>query len=133
MADSALTMPGSELNVYSIMQSSTGPGLLKIVPKSSYGQSRPVIIGFNVSSPNSGVLIVGKGLHCEDGEAKLRPAIMGLMRKYQLAAEFDPSNSGVIVVELNGLTPIRHRQHLNISHRHSSGRHGRRRASNIGA
>ncbi|KAK0215971.1 hypothetical protein EDD85DRAFT_798511 [Armillaria nabsnona] len=52
-------------------------------------------------------LIVGKGSHSEGGEAKL-------------VAEFDTSNSGVLVIELDGLTPIRHR---NISHRHSSGRH----------
>ncbi|KAK0215944.1 hypothetical protein EDD85DRAFT_996096 [Armillaria nabsnona] len=76
-------------------------------------------------------LIVGKGLHCESGEAKLGPAISGLMRKYQLPAEFDPLNSGVLVVGLNGDTPIRHRQHLNISHRRS--RRHRRRAGNIGA
>ncbi|PBK87749.1 Smr-domain-containing protein [Armillaria gallica] len=75
-------------------------------------------------------LIVGKGSHSEGGEAKVRPAIEDLMRKYRLVAEFDSSNSGVLVVELNGLTPIRHR---NISHRHSSGRHGGRRAINIGA
>ncbi|KAK0430775.1 Smr-domain-containing protein [Armillaria borealis] len=73
-------------------------------------------------------IIVGKGLHSERGEARLGPAIKGLMRRYQLVAEFDPSNSGVLVVKLNGLTPIRHRRHHNISHRH-----GRRRASNIGA
>ncbi|KAK0215949.1 hypothetical protein EDD85DRAFT_782333, partial [Armillaria nabsnona] len=76
-------------------------------------------------------LIVGKGLHCEGGEAKLGPAIKGLMRKYQLPAEFDPLNSGVLVVGLNGDTPIRHRQHLNISHRRS--RRHRRRAGNIRA
>ncbi|SJL10240.1 uncharacterized protein ARMOST_13624 [Armillaria ostoyae] len=76
-------------------------------------------------------LIVGKGSHSEGGEAKLRPAIMKLMRKYQLAAEFDLSNSGVLVVELNGLTPIRHRRHLNISHRHS--RRHKRRAGNMEA
>ncbi|PBK81208.1 DUF1771-domain-containing protein [Armillaria gallica] len=75
-------------------------------------------------------LIVGKGLHCESGEAKLGPAIKGLMRKY-LPAEFDPSNSGVLVVGLNGDAPIRHRHHLNISHRRS--RRHRRRAGNIGA
>ncbi|SJL14224.1 uncharacterized protein ARMOST_17680 [Armillaria ostoyae] len=78
-------------------------------------------------------LIVGKGLHSEGGAAKVGPAIQNLMRKYQLVADFDLSNSGVLVVRLNGLTPIRHRQRLNISHRHSSGRHGGRRASNIGA
>ncbi|PBK68339.1 DUF1771-domain-containing protein [Armillaria solidipes] len=77
-------------------------------------------------------LIVGKGLH-SGGAAKVGPAIKNLMRKYHLVAEFDLSNLGVLVVELNGLTPIRHRQRLNISHRHSSGRHGGRRASNIGA
>ncbi|SJL14323.1 uncharacterized protein ARMOST_17779 [Armillaria ostoyae] len=73
--------------------------------------------------------IVGKGLH-SGGAAKVGPAIKELMRKYQLVAELDPSNSGVLVVKLNGLTPIRHRQRL---HRHSSGHHGGRRASNIGA
>ncbi|KAK0215953.1 hypothetical protein EDD85DRAFT_440476 [Armillaria nabsnona] len=76
-------------------------------------------------------LIVGKGIHSEGGEAKLGPAIKGRMRKYQLAAEFDPLNSGVLVVGLNGDTPIRHRQRLNISHRRS--RRHRRRAGNIGA
>ncbi|PBK68358.1 DUF1771-domain-containing protein [Armillaria solidipes] len=77
-------------------------------------------------------LIVGKGSHSEGGEAKLRPAIMKLMRKYVgLVAEFDRSNSGVLVVELNGLTPIRHRRHLNISHRHS--RRHKRRAGNMEA
>jgi len=76
-------------------------------------------------------LIVGKGSHSEGGEAKVRPAIKGLMRKYKLAAEFDPSNSGVLVVELNGRPPVRHRHHLDISHRRSSGRS--RRTGNIGA
>ncbi|KAK0435992.1 hypothetical protein EV421DRAFT_1716245 [Armillaria borealis] len=75
-------------------------------------------------------IIVGKGLHSEGGAAKVRPAIKGLMRKYKLVAEFDPSNSGVLVVELNGCPPIRHHHDLNISDRRSSGR--TRRASNIG-
>ncbi|KAK0477558.1 hypothetical protein IW261DRAFT_265787 [Armillaria novae-zelandiae] len=75
--------------------------------------------------------IVGRGLHSEDGEAKLGPAIKGLMRKYQLGAEFDPSNCGVLVVELNERPPIRHRQHLDNSNRRS--RRHKRRASNIGA
>ncbi|SJL10230.1 uncharacterized protein ARMOST_13614 [Armillaria ostoyae] len=55
-------------------------------------------------------LIVCKGLHSEGGAAKVGPAIKNLMRKYQLVAEFDPSNSGVLVVKLNGLTLTRHRQ-----------------------
>ncbi|KAK0184062.1 hypothetical protein F5146DRAFT_330477 [Armillaria mellea] len=76
-------------------------------------------------------LIVGKGSHSEGGEAILRPAIKGLMHKYQLVAEFDPSNSGVLVVGLNECSPIRHRQHLDNSHRRSHRR--RRRAGNIGA
>ncbi|KAK0480422.1 hypothetical protein EDD18DRAFT_1086021, partial [Armillaria luteobubalina] len=47
-------------------------------------------------------LIVGKGLHAKNGEAKLGPAIIEeLMRKYQLVAELDPSNSGVLIVKLN--------------------------------
>ncbi|PBK87736.1 DUF1771-domain-containing protein [Armillaria gallica] len=48
-------------------------------------------------------LIVGRGSHSEGGVAKIRLAIEELMRKYQLVAELDPSNSGVLVVELNGL------------------------------
>ncbi|KAK0435969.1 hypothetical protein EV421DRAFT_1833461 [Armillaria borealis] len=73
-------------------------------------------------------IIVGKGLHSKDGEAKVRPAIEDRMRKYQLPAEFDPSNSGVLVVKLNGPTPIRHRQHLNISHRDEQATWKHRRA-----
>ncbi|KAK0472439.1 hypothetical protein IW261DRAFT_1424269 [Armillaria novae-zelandiae] len=46
-------------------------------------------------------LIVGKGSHSEGGIAKVRLAIEELMRKYQLVAELDPSNSGVLIVELN--------------------------------
>ncbi|KAK0219034.1 hypothetical protein IW262DRAFT_1073663 [Armillaria fumosa] len=69
-------------------------------------------------------LIVGKGLHSEDGEARVRPAIKSLMCKYQLVAEFDPSNSGVLIVKLNGCLPNRH-------HHRSSGR--KRRANNIRA
>ncbi|PBK98348.1 hypothetical protein ARMGADRAFT_920619, partial [Armillaria gallica] len=66
-----------------------------------------LIVGTCRSSLESEVCIVGKGLH-SGGVAKVGPAIQNLMRKYQLVAEFDPSNSGVRVVELNGLTPIRH-------------------------
>ncbi|SJK97397.1 uncharacterized protein ARMOST_00649 [Armillaria ostoyae] len=47
-------------------------------------------------------LIVGKGLHSKGGAAKIRPAIEEVMRKHQLVAELDPSNSGVLVVEFNG-------------------------------
>ncbi|KAK0212950.1 cytoplasmic protein [Desarmillaria ectypa] len=47
-------------------------------------------------------LIVGKGLHSRGGTAKIRPAIEKLMRKHQLVAELDPSNSGVLVVVFNG-------------------------------
>ncbi|KAJ3529212.1 hypothetical protein NMY22_g9085 [Coprinellus aureogranulatus] len=45
-------------------------------------------------------LIVGKGLHSSSG-AKIKPAIEDLMRKYQLDAEIDPSNAGVLVVRMN--------------------------------
>ncbi|KAK0186907.1 hypothetical protein F5146DRAFT_935134, partial [Armillaria mellea] len=46
-------------------------------------------------------LIVGTGSHSEDGVAKVRPAIEELMRQHRLVTELDPSNSGVLVVELN--------------------------------
>ncbi|PBK85101.1 DUF1771-domain-containing protein [Armillaria gallica] len=45
-------------------------------------------------------LIIGKGSHSEGGEAKVRPAIKGLMCQCSLVAEFDPSNSSVLVVKL---------------------------------
>ncbi|KAG2015503.1 hypothetical protein CC2G_008771 [Coprinopsis cinerea AmutBmut pab1-1] len=45
-------------------------------------------------------LIVGKGLHSSNG-AKIKPAIENLMKKYQLDAELDPNNGGVLVVRLN--------------------------------
>lgn len=46
-------------------------------------------------------LIVGKGLHSKNGAAKLKPAIEELMYKYQLSAELDPNNAGVLVVQLD--------------------------------
>ncbi|KAK0502563.1 hypothetical protein EDD18DRAFT_696484 [Armillaria luteobubalina] len=76
-------------------------------------------------------IIVGKGLHSEGGEARIRPTIKDLMRRYQLVAEFDPSNSGVLVVKVNGSSPIRHQQHLGNPNRRS--RRLRQRASNTGA
>ncbi|TEB38190.1 hypothetical protein FA13DRAFT_729249 [Coprinellus micaceus] len=45
-------------------------------------------------------LIVGKGLHSSSG-AKIKPAIEDLMKKYQLNAEIDPQNAGVLVVRMN--------------------------------
>ncbi|KAK0477560.1 hypothetical protein IW261DRAFT_1485165 [Armillaria novae-zelandiae] len=45
--------------------------------------------------------IVGRGLHSKNGEAKLGPAIKERMGEHQLGAEFDPSNCGVLVVELD--------------------------------
>lgn len=47
-------------------------------------------------------LIVGKGLHSQGGVAKLKPAIEQLVVKYQLAAQLDPHNAGVLIVQLNG-------------------------------
>ncbi|KZT72165.1 cytoplasmic protein [Daedalea quercina L-15889] len=47
-------------------------------------------------------LIVGKGLHSAQGVAKLKPAIGELMQKQGLVAELDPSNSGVLIVNLDG-------------------------------
>ncbi|KAK0477565.1 Smr domain-containing protein [Armillaria novae-zelandiae] len=76
-------------------------------------------------------IIVGKGLHSEGGEARVRPAIKNLMRKYKLVAEFDPSNSGVLIVKLDGSHPNRLHHHFDISHRRSGGR--RRQANNIRA
>ncbi|KAG8808859.1 hypothetical protein FRC17_003740 [Serendipita sp. 399] len=63
-------------------------------------------------------LIVGKGLHSQGHVAKLKPAIEELMVKYQLAAQLDPHNAGVLIVQLNsaergergmGVDEIQHR------------------------
>jgi len=47
-------------------------------------------------------LIVGKGLHSENHVAKIKPAIEELMQKENLTAEIDPSNSGVLIVYVDG-------------------------------
>jgi len=47
-------------------------------------------------------VIVGKGLHSQGHVAKIKPAIEDLMVKYQLGAQLDPQNAGVLIVELNG-------------------------------
>ncbi|KAL0956027.1 hypothetical protein HGRIS_002200 [Hohenbuehelia grisea] len=46
-------------------------------------------------------LIVGKGLHSQGGAAKIKPAIEELMQKHQLTAAMDPTNAGVLIVQLN--------------------------------
>ncbi|KAI0686849.1 hypothetical protein BC835DRAFT_1420114 [Cytidiella melzeri] len=46
-------------------------------------------------------LIVGKGLHSTNGP-KIKPAVEELMVKYQLVAELDPQNAGVLIVSLDG-------------------------------
>ncbi|KZV74401.1 DUF1771-domain-containing protein [Peniophora sp. CONT] len=45
-------------------------------------------------------LIVGKGMHSLGGQAKIKPAIEELMRKYKLVAAVDPDNAGVLIVQL---------------------------------
>ncbi|KAG6820975.1 hypothetical protein H0H93_008604 [Arthromyces matolae] len=46
-------------------------------------------------------LIVGKGLHSKGGAAKIKPAIEELMQKHRLRAELDPTNAGVLIVQIN--------------------------------
>ncbi|KAH9061250.1 hypothetical protein EDB87DRAFT_1610795 [Lactarius vividus] len=46
--------------------------------------------------------IVGKGLHSNAGEAKIRPALEELFTKRGLTHSLDPKNAGVLVVRLNG-------------------------------
>jgi len=45
-------------------------------------------------------LIVGKGLHSQGQVAKIKPAIVSLMQKHQLAADLDPHNAGVLIVQI---------------------------------
>jgi len=45
--------------------------------------------------------IVGKGLHSDAGEAKIRPALEGHFNKQGLKHSLDPENSGVLIVQLD--------------------------------
>ncbi|WVQ74424.1 hypothetical protein IAR50_004025 [Cryptococcus sp. DSM 104548] len=47
-------------------------------------------------------IIVGKGLHSQGGHAKIKPAVESLMQKYNLSAYVDQSNTGVLIVDLEG-------------------------------
>ncbi|KAI0256074.1 hypothetical protein BJV78DRAFT_1168995 [Lactifluus subvellereus] len=45
--------------------------------------------------------IVGKGLHAEDGEPKIRPALVELCKKRGLTYSLDPRNAGVLIVQVD--------------------------------
>lgn len=45
-------------------------------------------------------VIVGKGLHLQNGVAKLKPAVDGMCREAGLSHHLDPKNSGVLVIDL---------------------------------
>ncbi|KAN0133987.1 Smr protein/MutS2 C-terminal, partial [Lactarius tabidus] len=45
--------------------------------------------------------IVGKGLHAEDGVAKIRPALGAFCTKQGLSHSPDPKNNGVLIVRLD--------------------------------
>ncbi|KAL9711821.1 hypothetical protein Ac2012v2_004894 [Leucoagaricus gongylophorus] len=47
-------------------------------------------------------LIVGKGLHSKNG-AKIKPAIEQLVHKYQLSAQLDSTNTGILIVQLDSI------------------------------
>ncbi|EDK44235.1 conserved hypothetical protein [Lodderomyces elongisporus NRRL YB-4239] len=47
-------------------------------------------------------VIVGKGLHSQNGIAKLKPAVDQLCDETRLKHYIDPKNSGVMIIELNG-------------------------------
>jgi hypothetical protein len=46
-------------------------------------------------------IIVGKGLHSQNFQAKLKPAIEKLIEKHHLAIDFDNHNAGVLLVHRN--------------------------------
>ncbi|KAH9047899.1 hypothetical protein EDB84DRAFT_1673377 [Lactarius hengduanensis] len=50
--------------------------------------------------------IVGKGLHSDAGEAKIRPALEKLFTKRGLNHSLDPYNAGVLVVQLDRLVRL---------------------------
>ncbi|KAI0256078.1 hypothetical protein BJV78DRAFT_1118450 [Lactifluus subvellereus] len=45
--------------------------------------------------------IVGKGLHAQDGRAKIRPALEELCDERSLIHSLDPRNAGVLIVHLD--------------------------------
>ncbi|KAI0256080.1 hypothetical protein BJV78DRAFT_1117977 [Lactifluus subvellereus] len=45
--------------------------------------------------------IVGKGLHAQDGRAKIRPALEKLCTRRGLIHSLDPRNAGVLIVQLD--------------------------------
>jgi DNA-nicking Smr family endonuclease len=45
--------------------------------------------------------IVGKGLHAEDGVAKIRPALEAHFTKQGLKHSLDPKNAGILIVRLD--------------------------------
>ncbi|RSH94960.1 hypothetical protein EHS25_000045 [Saitozyma podzolica] len=47
-------------------------------------------------------VIVGKGIHSQNHQAKIKPAVEELMAKYRLTAHLENGNSGVLVVDLQG-------------------------------
>ncbi|KAK4685551.1 hypothetical protein P7C73_g4596, partial [Tremellales sp. Uapishka_1] len=47
-------------------------------------------------------VIVGKGIHSQGHVAKIKPAVEDLMVRYNLTAHIDPSNTGVLLVNLKG-------------------------------
>jgi len=53
------------------------------------------------NGPDSLRIIVGKGLHSQNFQAKLKPAIEKLVQKHHLAIDFDNHNAGVLLVRRN--------------------------------
>ncbi|UZJ52453.1 hypothetical protein CBS101457_001773 [Exobasidium rhododendri] len=47
-------------------------------------------------------VIVGKGIHSQNHVAHIKPAIEKMMQDYNIAANIDPKNAGVLIVHLQG-------------------------------
>jgi DNA-nicking Smr family endonuclease len=47
-------------------------------------------------------IIVGKGIHSQNHVAHIKPAVEKLMHDYNIAANIDPKNAGVLLVHLQG-------------------------------
>ncbi|KAG8747127.1 asparagine-linked glycosylation protein [Ceratobasidium sp. 414] len=70
--------------------------------KEAVARTESAVLGAQRRGDSQIKIIVGKGLHSQGQVAKLKPAIEGLMVKYQLNAHIDPQNAGVLVVQLGG-------------------------------
>ncbi|ORZ24802.1 hypothetical protein BCR41DRAFT_233829 [Lobosporangium transversale] len=69
---------------------------LRVDEAEYYTQER--MIGFIEDKEKKLKIIVGRGKHSLGGIPKIKPAVMELLKEFEVEASFDPSNDGCIFV-----------------------------------